>query len=128
MKILVRNRECQSSSHPSEVKRDRDYEVDLDFIEAVSLFRRLRSSRISIHLGAQNYAIDFLIGPDDPIQVEIMSFVDDFWGMSEISDSDAESILEMAYRGERFTGVIPGSGTEWDAWSDGSGLPWKPQS
>ena len=100
-----------------------DYEVDLDFIEAVSLLRRLRSSRISIHLGAQNYAIDFLIGPDDPIHVEIMSFVDDFWANSEISDSDAESILEMAYRDDRFIGVIPGSKTEWDAWSDGSGLP-----
>jgi hypothetical protein len=124
VKILVHNREGQSPSGPSsEAKRETDYEVDLDYIEAVSLLRRLRSSRTSIHLGAPDYEIHFCLDPDDPIQVEIMSFVDDFWAMSEISDSDAESILEMAYRGERFTGVIPGSETEWGAWSDGSGLP-----
>lgn len=42
--------------------------------------------------------------------------------MSEVSDSQAESILGVANRGERFSSVIPGSEEEWGAWNDGSGL------
>jgi hypothetical protein len=122
VKIVVQEGQAQSPSDPSKRHRN-EYEVDLDYEGALSLLRRLRSSGSYIHFAPQNYRIHFRLDPDDAIEVEIMSIIDDFWAMSEVSDSQAESILEVAYRGERFSRVIPGSEMEWGAWTDGSGLP-----
>jgi len=92
--------------------------VDLDNDGALSLLRRLRSSGSYIHFAAQNCRIHFRLDPDEPIEVEIMSIVDEFWAASEVSDSQAESIIGVAYRGERFSSVIPGTEEEWGAWSN----------
>ena len=117
MRIVVAEVQAQSPADPSEYTRD-EYEVDLDYEGALSLLRRLHSSGSSIHFAPQNYRIDFRLDPDEPIEVEIMSIVDEFWAMSEVSDSQAESIIGVAYRGERFSSVIPGTEQEWDAWSN----------
>lgn len=122
MKVLVEEGQAQTASDPSEQDGRKEYEVDLDYEGALSLLRRLRSSGSYIHFEPQNYRIHFRLDPDEPIEVEIMSIVDDFWATSELSDSSAESIIGVAYRGERFPSVIPGSEEEWGAWSDGSGL------
>ena len=82
--------------------------------------RRLRSPGSYVHFAPQNYRIHFRLDPDEPIEVEIMSIVDEFWAMSGVSDSQAESIIGTAYRGEKFWGVIPDTQVEWGAWSDGS--------
>jgi hypothetical protein len=123
VKIVVEEGQAQSPSDPSEQHARSEYEVDLDYEGALSILRRLRSSGSYIHFGAQNYRIHFRLDPSEPIEVEIMSIIDDFWAMSEVTDSQAESILGVAYRGEKFSGVIPGSEMEWGGWSDGSGLP-----
>ena len=118
MKIAVEEGQAQSPADPSEQHRRNEYEVDLDYDGALSLLRRLRSSGSYIHFAAQNYRIHFRLDPDEPIEVEIMSIVDEFWAMSEVSDSQAESIIGVAYRGERFSSVIPGTEREWGAWSN----------
>lgn len=123
MKVIVEQHQAKSPWDPSEPDSVIEYEVDLDYEGALSLLRRLRSSGSYIHFEAQNYRIHFCLDPDYPIEVEIMSIIDDFWAMSEVSDSQAESILGVAYRGEKFSGVIAGSEMEWGGWSDGSGLP-----
>lgn len=123
VKIVVEEGQAQSPASPSEQPSTNEYAVDLDYEGALLLMRRLRSSGSYIHFAPQDYRIDVHLDPDEPIEVEIMSLVDEFWAMSEVSDSQAESIIGVAYRGERFSGVIPGSEIEWGAWSDGSKLP-----
>ena len=118
MKIVVEEGQAQSPFDPSEQHRRNEYDVDLDYEGALSLLRRLRSSGSYIHFAAQNYRIHFRLDADDPIEVEIMSIVDEFWAMSEVSDSQAESIIGVAYRGERFSSVIPGTKEEWGAWNN----------
>lgn len=118
MKIVVEEGHAQSHADPSEQRTRNEYEVDLDHDGAVSLLRRLRSSGSYIHFAAPDYRIDFRLDPDELIEVEIMSVVDEFWATSLVSDSQAESIIGVAYRGERFSSVIPGTDQEWDAWSN----------
>ena len=118
MRIVVDERRAQSPSDPSERQSRNEYEVDLDYDGALSLLRRLRSSGSHIHFAPQDYRIHFRLDPDEPIEVEIMSIVDDFWAMSEVSDSQAEAIIGVPYREERFSGVIPGTDLEWGAWND----------
>ena len=118
MKVIVEQHQAKSPWDPSEPDSVIEYEVDLDYEGALSLLRRLRSSGSYIHFAAPNYRIHFRLDPDEPIEVEIMSIVDEFWAMSEVSDSQAESIIGAAYRGERFSGVIPGTEEEWGAWSN----------
>ena len=118
MKIVVEEGQDQSAGDPSKQQNRNEYEVDLDNDGAVSLLRRLRSSGSYLHFAAQDYRIDFRLDPDGPIEVEIMSIVDEFWATSQVSDSQAESIIGVAYGGERFSSVIPGTEEEWDAWSN----------
>jgi hypothetical protein len=118
VKIVVEEGQVQYPADPSEQHRRNEYEVDLDYDGALSLLSRLRSSGSYIHFAPQNYRIHFRLDPDEPIEVEIMSIVDEFWAMSEVSDSQAESIIGVAYRGERFSSVIPGTEEEWGAWSN----------
>lgn len=119
MKIVVEEGQAESPLESAEQDR-KVYEVDLDYEGAVLLVHRLRSSGSYIHFEGETYKIHFRLDPGDPIEIEIMSIVDDFWAMSEVSDDQAESILGVAYRGERFSGVIPGTELEWGAWSDRS--------
>jgi len=117
MKVIVE--EGRAESPLDSLEQDRKvYEVDLDYDGAVLLVPRLRSSHSYIHFGTQSYRIDFRLDPGDPVEIEIMSIVDDFWPMSDVSDTEAESILRFAYSGERFFGVIPGTQVEWGAWND----------
>lgn len=117
MKVIVEESQ-ESPSDPLEPHGLIEHEYYLDYDATLSLLRRLRSSGSYLHLAAQNYRIHFRLDPDEPIEVEIMSIVDEFWAMSEVSDSQAESIIGVAYRGERFSGVIPGTEEEWGAWSN----------
>lgn len=118
MRIVVEEGPSQSPADPSEQHRRNEYELDLDYDGALSLMRRLRSSGSYIHFAPQIYRIRFRLDPEKPIEIEIMSFVDEFWAMSEVSDTQAESIIEVAYRGEHFSNVIPGTEVEWGAWSN----------
>ena len=118
MRIVVEEGQAHSPTDASEQHTRNEYEVDLDYDGALLLMRRLRSSGSYIHFAPQDYRIDVHLDPDEPIQVEIMSIVDEFWAMSEVSDSQAESIIGVAYRGERFSSVIPGTEEEWGAWSN----------
>jgi hypothetical protein len=118
VKIVVEEGRDQSAGDPSKQQNRNEYEVDLDYEGALSLMRRLRSSGSHVHFVAPDYRIDFRLDPDEPIEVEIMSMVDEFWATSQVSDSQAESIIGVAYGGERFSSVIPGTEDEWDAWSN----------
>ena len=86
MKIVVEEGQDQSAGDPSKQQNRNEYEVDLDNDGAVSLLRRLRSSGSYLHFAAQDYRIDFRLDPDEPIEVEIMSIVDEFWATSQVSD------------------------------------------
>jgi hypothetical protein len=94
MKIVVQEGQAQSPSDTSGQHARTEYEVDLDYEGALSLMSRLRSSGTYIHFAPQNYRIDFRLDPDEPIEVEIMSIVDEFWAMSEVSDSRLNQFSE----------------------------------
>ena len=118
MRIVVREGQTASAADAAEQHTRDEYEVDLDYDSALSLMRRLRSSGSYIHFAPEDYRIDFRLDAYQPIEVEIMSIVDEFWAASEVSDSQAESIIGVAYRGERFSSVIPGTEEDWGAWSN----------
>ena len=96
-----------------------EYEAEFDQEDAISLLRRLRPLPSRVLFKGATYTAEFHLQPDQLINVEISSLTA-FWAISEVSDSEAESIVGMIYRGEDFGELIPGTEREWDAWGDGS--------
>lgn len=95
-----------------------DHQVELDDESAILLLGQLRPARSAMHVKAENCSLSFILDPGTAIQVEIMSFVDAFWAISEVTESEAGSIIRVAYRGEQFGEIIPGTDRIWDAYSD----------
>ena len=101
------------------LQQGKDYlesEAEVDEGETILLLRRLRPSRSRILLQGETCTAEFHLEPNREISVEIMNITDGFWSISEVSESEAESIIRMASRGEAFGQLIPGTNREWDAW------------
>ena len=118
VKIVVEEGQAQSPAGASEQHRRDKYDLDLDYEGTLLLLRRLHPSHSHLHFEGETCTVDLALDLDGSIEVEIWGF-DGFWSMSEVTESEAESILGVAYRGEEFSGVIPGTGREWGAWATG---------
>lgn len=95
-----------------------EYEAEFDQEDAILLLRRLHPSRSCVLFKGATSTAEFHLQPDRLINLEISS-LNAFWAISEVSDSEAESIIRTLYGGEDFGELIPGTKREWDAWGDG---------
>lgn len=121
MRVLVRQYKSEApiGEYLQEGKDYTDHDDEVVVEDAVLLLQRLRSSRSRILLKSESCTADFELKQDGSMTVELTS-LNGFWAISEVSDSEAESIIRRLYGGEDFAGFIPGSDREWDAWGDGT--------
>ena len=114
--VVQYNSETPSSDLLEEDK-DRTEKYELRLADAILLLQRLRSSRGRISFKGESCTADVTLDREELMELEI-TCDDSFWAISEVDDSEAESIVGMIYRGEDFGELIPGTEREWDAWGD----------
>lgn len=121
MKAVVTQFEGDTATkgYPQAGKNYTEYEAEFDQEDAILLLRRLRPSRSRVLFRGATSTAEFHLEPGRVINLEISNLTA-FWAISEVSDSEAESIVRMLYRGEDFGEFIPGTEREWDAWGDGN--------
>lgn len=114
--VVQYNSETPSSDLLQEDK-ERSEKYELGLADAILLLQRLRSSHGRISFKGESCTADFTLDRKELLELEI-TCDDSFWAISEVNDTEAESILGMLYRGEDFGELIPGTDREWDAWGD----------
>jgi hypothetical protein len=63
-----------------------------------------------------NFTAIFDLATDGTISVEIVSAIDDFWAISEVTLIEAQAIIRIIHSGGDFTGQIPETKRLWDAY------------
>lgn len=121
MRVLVRKYKSEApiGEYLQEGKDYTDHDDELVVEDALLLLQQLRSSTSRIFLKGESCTADFELKRDGSITAELTS-LNGFWAISEVSDSEAESIIRRLYGGEDFGELIPGTEREWDAWGDGT--------
>lgn len=89
------------------------YEVKTD--DAFRLLDRAISSGSQLFIEGEFATVQFGFDADKHLVVEISDIREGFWAISEVSELSAKRIIEITYKREGFSNIIPGTDQQWDA-------------
>jgi hypothetical protein len=117
MKVIL-TRFPTTSSPPSSVTDVQDlqeihHEVKTD--DAFRLLERAINSRSQLFIEGEFATVQFGFDADRHLVVEISDIREGFWAISEVSELSAKRIIDITYKREVFSNVIPGTDQQWDA-------------
>jgi hypothetical protein len=103
------------SSSMTDVQDLQELHHDVKVDDAFRLLERAISSGSQLFIEGEFATVQFGFDADKHLVVEISDMRDGFWAISEVSELSAKRIIDITYKREVFSNVIPGTDQQWDA-------------
>jgi hypothetical protein len=117
MKVILTKLQT-TGSRPSSIAEAKDLQEihhDVETDDALRLLERAISSGSQLFIEGEFATVQFGFDADKHLAVEISDIRDGFWAISEVSELSAKRIIDITYKREVFSNVIPGTDQQWDA-------------